>query len=170
MNRTAPSALLSDEIAPSRPSGLGHAAWRPDHLLTRPERMRLRHEGKELNVYDVGARANFRAVMMGDAVDAPTTWTEFGKELALAAWPLAAPRQKWGPRRLELTFRRHGAGHFFAHDPAKVEQLRALTAELRLGLGEEPHNQRPEYIGGGRWEESDSDSDSERTVYDRNGP
>lgn len=92
MDRTAPSALLSDEAAPSTPRD--GPAWRPDHLLTRPERVRLRREGKEINVYNVGMRANFRAVMFGDGVEPPTTWGEFGRQLARAAWPLANPRQK----------------------------------------------------------------------------
>jgi palmitoyltransferase len=49
--------------------------WRPDHLLTRQERTRLRREARRINVYDKGWRVNILEIL-GDG-----PWWTLG-------WPL----------------------------------------------------------------------------------
>jgi palmitoyltransferase len=48
-----------------RRSPEGQAGWRGDHLLTRPERLRLREEVSALNVYNLGWMRNIRTVLLG---------------------------------------------------------------------------------------------------------
>lgn len=63
ITHTYPSALIEDRRrivqAPSE--------WRGDHLLTRPERARLREEASALNVYDLGRRRNILEVLLGSS-------------------------------------------------------------------------------------------------------
>jgi palmitoyltransferase len=72
---TYPSVLLdaSDHLS----SGLGgdKRRWKPDHLLTREERNRLRREARGINVYDLGFKENIRSVF-GD------------RSKFLAFWPM----------------------------------------------------------------------------------
>lgn len=168
MNRLPPAALLDPDTR-ARLESLGErgsrrrtpGAWRPDHVLTRNERNRLRDEARSINVYDVGWRNNLRTVMIGDGAVEATSWRGMLANFVVGANPLAPLRRK-----------RHGPGHFFPHDAATLERLRALTLEMRVGLGEEggqaPQHE-PEMYTGGEWtlgDDSGSGSDSERTVYD----
>jgi hypothetical protein len=58
--------------------------------------------------------------------------------------------------------RQYGAGHFFEHDPAAVQQLKALTSEMRLGLDLGiPNDQHVQRHDLGEWTIGQSDSDSE---------
>ncbi|EJT50853.1 vacuole protein [Trichosporon asahii var. asahii CBS 2479] len=101
-------------------------AWRPDHILTRPERTRLRREAREINVYDLGWARNVRQVMVGDATLPAASWGEWARDVARAAWPLTPPRMQ-----------KYARGHVFAHDRDALRDLKALTREVRLGLGAE---------------------------------
>ena len=100
-------------------------AWRPDHILTRPERTRLRREAREINVYDLGWARNVRQVMVGDATLPAASWGDWARDVAHAAWPLTPPRMQ-----------KYARGHVFAHDRDALRDLKALTREVRLGLGE----------------------------------
>lgn len=100
-------------------------AWRPDHILTRPERTRLRREAREINVYDLGWPRNVRQVMVGDASSPAATWGDWARDAARAAWPLSRPKAH-----------KYGRGHVFAHDGDALRELKALTREVRLGLGD----------------------------------
>lgn len=71
-----PSALLPDN--PDTPQ-----SWKPDHLLTRLERYRLRREASEINVYNLGWRRNLRGLLIGQE----------GK-LWRAFWPMAYVRSR----------------------------------------------------------------------------
>ncbi|KLT45715.1 zf-DHHC-domain-containing protein, partial [Cutaneotrichosporon oleaginosum] len=140
MNRLPPAALLDPDTR-ARLEALGErgsrhrtpGAWRPDHILTRNERNKLRDEARSINVYNVGWRKNVRSVMVGDGVRAATSWRELADNIVRGANPLAPPRRK-----------RHGPGHFFPHDSATLERLRALTREMRVGLGEGGDEPEPE--------------------------
>ncbi|ODN79254.1 hypothetical protein L202_03269 [Cryptococcus amylolentus CBS 6039] len=88
--------------------------WKPDHMLTRRERERLRHDAKEINVYDLGWRKNLRRVFFGEE--------EVGVWGILAAlWPRAGRS------------RDARAGHYFEFDAKAFEKLKAVTIELRYG-------------------------------------
>ncbi len=164
MNRLPPAALLDPDTR-ARLEVLGErgsrhrtpGAWRPDHILTRNERTKLRDEARSINVYDVGWRTNLRSVMVGDGAPAATSWRQLAHNILAGANPLAPPRRK-----------RYGSGHFFPHEPATLERLRQLTREMRVGLGEgeEEVEPEPEVYTGGEWTLGDESSDSERTVYD----
>lgn len=166
LNRLPPAALLDPDTR-ARLEALGErgsrrrtpGAWRPDHILTRNERNHLRDEARSINVYNVGWRNNLRTVMVGDGTNPSGNLRSLIANIVTAANPLASPQRK-----------RHGAGHFFPHEPATLERLRALTLEMRVGLGEdgpaEP-TQPAEIYTGGEWTlGEESGSDSERTVYD----
>ncbi|WVR04496.1 hypothetical protein IAU60_001500 [Kwoniella sp. DSM 27419] len=100
-----PAALLD-----VKPTG---AQWKADHLLTRSERMRLREEAREINVYDLGWRSNLSALLLD------------GREVSGLGWM----RALWPAGRSSVADAR--AGHFFPYDPEKFDQLRQLTLELR---------------------------------------
>ncbi|GMK59485.1 hypothetical protein CspeluHIS016_0800910 [Cutaneotrichosporon spelunceum] len=164
MNRLPPAALLDPETR-SRLEALGErgsrrrtpGAWRPDHILTRNERNKLREEARSLNVYNVGWRNNLRSVMVGDGATPSSSWRELVHNIVTGANPLAPLKRK-----------QYGPGHFFPHDPATLESLRNLTREMRVGIGEgreEPESE-PEVYTGGEWTLGDDSSDSERTVCD----
>lgn len=53
-----PAVLLSAEDHADGPP----REWRGDHLLSRPERVRLRSEASKLNVYDLGWRRNLASI------------------------------------------------------------------------------------------------------------
>ncbi|BEI94972.1 uncharacterized protein CcaverHIS019_0705530 [Cutaneotrichosporon cavernicola] len=164
MNRLPPAVLL-DPGTRARLEELGErgsrrrtpGAWRPDHILTRNERIKLRDEARSINVYNVGWRANLRSVMVGDGAVPSGSWRELAQNIMTGANPLAAPRRK-----------RYGPGHFFPHDPAMLENLRNLTREMRVGLseGDQEAEPEPEVYTGGEWTLGDESSDSEQTVYD----
>lgn len=163
MNRLPPAVLLDPETR-ARLESLGErgsrhrtpGAWRPDHILTRNERNRLRDEARAINVYNVGWRSNLRSVMLGDGAAPATSTRDLFYSIVTGANPLAPIQRK-----------RHGPGHFFPHEPSSLERLKALTMEMRVGLGEEQSQPHAETYTGGEWtlgEESASDSDE--TVYD----
>lgn len=164
LNRLPPAALLDPDTR-ARLEVLGErgsrhrtpGAWRPDHILTRNERNKLRDEARSINVYNVGWRANLRSVMVGDGVSPASSWKELARNIATGANPLAPLRSK-----------QYGPGHFFPHDAATLERLRNLTREMRVGLGEggEEPEPEPEVYMGGEWTLGDESSDSEQTVYD----
>lgn len=62
--------------------------------------------------------------------------------------------------------RQYGGGHFFEHDPTALQQLKALTTEMRLGVENiETHSQpqtQSHELGEwtiGHYSDSDSESD-----------
>ena len=77
LTHSYPSALLPDS------PGTMTRTWKPDHLLTRSERYRLRVEASEINVYDLGWRRNLRNLLLGRDGD---LWQAF--------WPLASTRAR----------------------------------------------------------------------------
>ena len=119
MTHSYPSALLleaSGGVSSSRSAANGNGTWKPDHLLTRQERSRLRREARDINVYDLGWRRNLQSV--------------FGRQSMWAwMWPISRTSPSWD---------REG-GHFFEVDEIKLDRLRHLTRELRHGTeGESP--------------------------------
>ncbi len=77
LTHSYPSALLPDSPEPSE------RKWKPEHMLTRMERYRLRHEASEINVYDLGWRRNLRGLLVGKK-----------GSLLRAFWPLATTRSR----------------------------------------------------------------------------
>ncbi|KAL1409717.1 palmitoyltransferase for Vac8p [Vanrija albida] len=130
--RNVPTALLDsetrgvvEELGARGSRYRTPGAWRPDHILTRPERTRLRREARAINVFDMGWRYNLRSVMLGDAVASapPGSWKQVAHDVASAAWPLSRPRMKAAT-----------GGHYFDYDKQGLERLKSVTTELRLGL------------------------------------
>ncbi|WVQ75712.1 hypothetical protein IAR50_005342 [Cryptococcus sp. DSM 104548] len=89
--------------------------WRPDHMLTRRERERLRYEAKKIDVYDLGWRKNLKSVFLGDEV--VSVWS-----ILKAMWPRMS--------RLEDA----RAGHYFEFDAHAFKKLKDVTMELRFGV------------------------------------
>ncbi|KAK4684173.1 hypothetical protein P7C73_g6030, partial [Tremellales sp. Uapishka_1] len=114
LSHTPPAALVS--AASSK-------GWKPDHLLTRGERNRLRDEAHEINVYDLGWRKNLREVF-GDGAERQMSWVGVVKAL----WPSNSGIN-----------RRANEGHWFPYDEEAFEMLKVLTMELRLGSADADH-------------------------------
>jgi len=76
-----PSALIEDQ----RHSTDRQSEWRGDHLLSRPERVRLRQEASQLNVYDLGWRRNIEDILLGTGRKRKGLFGYF-----MAFWPLSA--------------------------------------------------------------------------------
>ncbi|KAK8846875.1 hypothetical protein IAR55_005965 [Kwoniella newhampshirensis] len=93
--------------------------WKPDHLLTRREKQKLRYEAREINVYDMGWRKNLSVLFLGQSAASKQGW--WGK-IARAMWPVN--------RKDDQGF----GGHYFEYDEEKLERLKLLTMELRHGL------------------------------------
>jgi len=74
-----PSVLL--ETAEDGAGGTDGRQWKPDHLLSRSDRNRLRREARDINVYDLGWRRNLRSIF-GD------------RSTFLALWPTVRPYRK----------------------------------------------------------------------------
>lgn len=75
LSYTGPSVML-DKVKSSGGRQAGRVStWKPDHLLSRDERNRLRREARRINVYDLGWRKNIKAVF-GD------------RSTILAFWPM----------------------------------------------------------------------------------
>ena len=112
MSHSFPTALL-DDTAQDEPSHTPiTTSWRPDHLLDRSERMRLREAASELNVYDLGWRRNIMSVL------APNETRRYRLSSILTlAWPLTAAPV---------------GGEAFDYDDDKLEKMRRLTRRLRL--------------------------------------
>nr|XP_018265517.1 uncharacterized protein I303_01883 [Kwoniella dejecticola CBS 10117]OBR87675.1 hypothetical protein I303_01883 [Kwoniella dejecticola CBS 10117] len=106
-----PAALL-DEVPQNT-----QAQWKADHLLTRDERRRLKHQAREINVYDLGWRKNLKNLFFGEGRGV----TVIG--IIGAFWPAGRPHRH--DRR---------AGHFFDYNPEHFDKLRELTLELRYGI------------------------------------
>lgn len=107
MHRSVPTALLDpptralletlgDRGSRNRTPG----AWRPDHILTRPERNRLREGARGINVYDIGWRRNLRSVLVGEDALPPTTWRGSLDEVLGAMWPLSRPKTRSVAKRV----------------------------------------------------------------------
>nr|XP_031858175.1 uncharacterized protein CI109_006417 [Kwoniella shandongensis]KAA5525247.1 hypothetical protein CI109_006417 [Kwoniella shandongensis] len=115
-----PSVLL--DIPPSPTNGHDTLQWKPDHMLTRWERQRLRHEARDINVYDLGWRRNLKTIFVANA----DSDERLGMRRFLrAVWPLEGRKSD----RLDRP-----AGHFFEYDATKLEKLKILTIELRYGV------------------------------------
>jgi hypothetical protein len=119
MSYTYPSALLPAKEFRGQ-STVSQPSWKPDHLLTRPERRRLSDEARDINVYDLGWRENIAQALLGDA---HARSRQSRAERIAALWPLAPAR--------------HGDGHDFEYDERKLDRLRRLTEKLRLGVTRE---------------------------------
>lgn len=63
--------------------------------------------------------------MVGDASVPAGSWKEWARDAVRAAWPLTQPKMQ-----------KYGRGHVFAHDRDALRDLKALTREVRLGLGD----------------------------------
>jgi hypothetical protein len=83
ITHTYPSALIEDR----RDAIEARASWRGDHLLSRPERVRLREEASALNVYDLGWRRNIREVFMRSSQKGLRGYVT-------CLWPLTASRDR----------------------------------------------------------------------------
>ena len=83
ITHTYPSALIED-----RPHNLERQpGWRGNHLLNRPERVRLREEASALNVYDLGWRRNIRELLIRSGQRGVTSYLS-------CFWPLGASRDR----------------------------------------------------------------------------
>lgn len=116
ISHTYPSALLPVRPAASDTGTTPLSTWKPDHLLTRAERHRLFDEARNINVYDIGWRKNILQVLVGDV---SRSRRASKRSWAVALWPLAPSS--------------NGDGHEFEYDETKLERLRRLTEDLRLG-------------------------------------
>ena len=81
-----PSVLLSDsqsnDTSGSSSRHGSQMAWKPDHLLTRDERNRLRRDARSINVYDRGWRRNLDSIFGSGPI-----WK--------AMWPIARVHDRW---------------------------------------------------------------------------
>ncbi|RSH83805.1 palmitoyltransferase for Vac8p [Saitozyma podzolica] len=123
ITHTYPSALLgsASSASPKQSRSQSGSAvgrgWKPDHLLTRLERTRLRTEAHSINVYDLGLRRNLEALLLGARGSEVLGWRRWVR----AGWSVAGVG---------------GDGHYGEYDAGKLERLRELTRELRVGEGE----------------------------------
>nr|ODN93332.1 hypothetical protein L203_00603 [Cryptococcus depauperatus CBS 7841] len=118
-----PTALLDIPLSPSEEgvilSPFGQKTeWKPDHKLTRRERLHLRYEAQEINVYDLGVCRNLRELFFGEDI---VNILNVGKAL----WPGCRPRSQIYDKQ---------AGHFHSYDPSSLAKLKELTLELRYGV------------------------------------
>jgi palmitoyltransferase len=76
LSYSGPSVLLDHAKSSGRAGPAMPSAWKPDHLLSRDQRNRLRREARGINVYDLGWRQNIKAVF-GDRSPFLALWPMF---------------------------------------------------------------------------------------------
>lgn len=64
ITHTFPAALIAQADRKDRSSSARE--WKPEHLLTRKERVKLREEAREINVFDLGWRHNVHDILIGE--------------------------------------------------------------------------------------------------------
>ncbi|KAM0789703.1 hypothetical protein ACM66B_006563 [Microbotryomycetes sp. NB124-2] len=110
-NRTTIESMEGGaKVTPSRSTSRTHDGpsvhFRPDHDLTRQERWQLEKANSKLNIYDLGWKRNLSEIFGG--------WDERWSWLLPVGWP-------------------PGDGTTFPINRDKLEKLRQITADIRLG-------------------------------------
>lgn len=141
MTHTYPHWLMSalDGSAPPQPESQSEPPSVPfasadDHLLSRSDRHRLRRQARDLNVWDLGWRRNLRTLFIGPvgSLQDPTGPVRV-LDVLLGLWPLSKVEKRFGISASATV----AAGHEFVYDDVKLDRLRWITNELRLGVRKE---------------------------------
>lgn len=105
-----------------------------DHLLSRSDRHRLRRQARDVNVWDLGWRRNLRILFVGPTgsfQDQPGPVRVMN--ILRGLWPLSKVEKRFVLSASATV----ASGHEFVYDDVKLDRLRWITNELRLGVRKE---------------------------------